>query len=308
MTLLFFPLARVARFLLPRQLRCGLSGLPRGLVAVARAAHRAQPSDPPSRATELAQSGVRTLAVSRPRAARSCSTSVSTRGSGRSVPARVGAIAPIARGADFTSTPRFPVHLHPLDALARVLAPSAEPPSRPAAAKAGRSCIHLRRDDEGSAIAHWVGGGDSARRVAKPSRRSERGPRRAGRGGETAQRLRADAAGTRAGQRCRVARAAVASEANARSHPPGKQEKARQLEEYEATPGLILACVWRRLTAEAAAGKRSQRPHRTECGEDGERHVVARQEQRRARGGDGWATHEMSKDQRHESHGERLPD
>ncbi len=251
MTLLFFPLARVARFLLPRQLRCGLSGLPRGLgvgfssalriafffcpgvashfflprglVAVARAAHRAQPSDPPSRATELAQSGVRTLAVSRPRAARSCSTSVSTRGSGRSVPARVGAIAPIARGADFTSTPRFPVHLHPLDALARVLAPSAEPPSRPAAAKAGRSCIHLRRDDEGSAIAHWVGGGDSARRVAKPSRRSERGPRRAGRGGETAQRLRADAAGTRAGQHCRVARAAVASEANARSHPPGKQ-------------------------------------------------------------------------------------
>jgi hypothetical protein len=102
--------------------------LPRGLGAVAWAAHRAQPSDLPPRATELAQPGVQTLAVPRPRAERSRSASVSTRRSGRSVPARSAGIAPIARGANFTPTPRFPEHLHPLDALVRSLAPSAEPP------------------------------------------------------------------------------------------------------------------------------------------------------------------------------------
>ncbi len=97
--------------------------LPRGLRAVARAAHRAQPSDPPPRATEQAQAGVWTLAVPRPRAARSCSASVSTRRPGRSVPARSVGMARIARWADFTSTPRFPVHLHVPDALARIHAP-----------------------------------------------------------------------------------------------------------------------------------------------------------------------------------------
>ena len=48
------------------------------------------------------QPGVRTLAVPLPRMRRSVGASVSTRRSGRSVPARSGAMAPAARGADFT--------------------------------------------------------------------------------------------------------------------------------------------------------------------------------------------------------------
>jgi hypothetical protein len=84
-------------------LRSGLL-LPRGLWAVARAAHRAQPSDPPARATEQAHPSVRTLAVPLPHTRRSVGASVSTRRSGRSVPARSGAMAPTARGAHFTPT------------------------------------------------------------------------------------------------------------------------------------------------------------------------------------------------------------
>jgi hypothetical protein len=119
MTLLLAPRPRSGILFL--QLRCGffcLPGdgfapfLPRGLGAVARVAHRAQPSDAPPRATELAQTGVQSLAVPRPRAARSCSASVSTRRFGRSVPARSGGMAPIARWADFTPTLPFAIHMH----------------------------------------------------------------------------------------------------------------------------------------------------------------------------------------------------
>jgi hypothetical protein len=86
---------------------------------VARAAHRTQPSDPPSRATEQAQPGVRTLAVPLPRMRRSVGASVSTRRPGRSVPARFGVMAPSARGADLTTTTPFALAL--LEAFEQVL-------------------------------------------------------------------------------------------------------------------------------------------------------------------------------------------
>ena len=86
--------------------------MPRGLGAVARAAHRAQPSDPPSRTTEQAQPGVRTLAVPLSRKRRSVGASVSTRRSGHSVPARSGAMAPVARGADLPTALPSAVGLH----------------------------------------------------------------------------------------------------------------------------------------------------------------------------------------------------
>ena len=80
--------------------------MPRGPGAVARAGLRAQPSDPPPRATEQAQTDGRTLAVPLPRMRRSVGASVSTRRPGRSEPARSGVMALSARGADFTTTPR----------------------------------------------------------------------------------------------------------------------------------------------------------------------------------------------------------
>jgi len=54
---------------------------------------------------------VRTLAVPFPRTRRLVGSSVSTRRSGRSVPARSGAMAPSARGADLTTTLPFAVRL-----------------------------------------------------------------------------------------------------------------------------------------------------------------------------------------------------
>jgi len=64
-----FSFAKRVRDQLPVSHCVRLFFLPRGLGPVARAAHRAQPSDPPSRATEQAQTGVWTLAVPRPRCA-----------------------------------------------------------------------------------------------------------------------------------------------------------------------------------------------------------------------------------------------
>jgi hypothetical protein len=94
---------RVRGKLLP--FHCVEAFLPHGRGAVARAGRRAQPSDPPSHATEQAQTGVRTLAVPLARMRRSVGASVSTRRSGRSVPARSGAMAPSARGADLPAAP-----------------------------------------------------------------------------------------------------------------------------------------------------------------------------------------------------------
>jgi hypothetical protein len=85
-----------------------------------------------------------------------------------------------------------------------------------------------------------VGGGDSTRRVAKPFRRSERDPRRAGRGGETARPSHADAEGPRLGLRCRVARAGVGSPANGRtderSHHRENKRAATQLKKRDTAP------------------------------------------------------------------------
>ena len=92
----------------------GSSFAPRAQSHVARAAHRAQPSDPPSRATEQAQPGVRTLAVPLPCMKRSVGASVSTRRSGRSVPARFGVMVPCARGADLPAALPFATHRHDL--------------------------------------------------------------------------------------------------------------------------------------------------------------------------------------------------
>jgi len=92
----------------------GSSFAPRAQSHVARAAHRAQPSDPPSRATEQAQPGVRTLAVPLPCMRRSVRASVSTRRSGRSVPARFGVMVPCARGADLPAALPFATHRHDL--------------------------------------------------------------------------------------------------------------------------------------------------------------------------------------------------
>jgi hypothetical protein len=100
----------------------------RGLGAVVRCGHRGHSSDSPSRATEQAQTGVRSLAVPLPRMRSSVGASVSTLRSGRSGPARFGDMAPTARTPDFTTTLPFAKHLRAPDALARILAPSAEPP------------------------------------------------------------------------------------------------------------------------------------------------------------------------------------
>lgn len=75
--------------------------LSRGLWRVARVAHRAQLADPPPRATALAQTGLRTLAVPLPRTRRSVGASVSTRRFGRSVPARSGEIRLPPAGRDW---------------------------------------------------------------------------------------------------------------------------------------------------------------------------------------------------------------
>jgi hypothetical protein len=64
------------------------------------------------------QPGMRTLAVPLPRMRRSVGSSVSTRRSGRSVPARSGAMALLARGADFTTT--LPFAAEPAQTLWRV--------------------------------------------------------------------------------------------------------------------------------------------------------------------------------------------
>jgi hypothetical protein len=60
------------------------------------------------------QPGVRTLAVPLPCMKRSVGASVSTRRSGRSVPARFGVMAPCARGADLPAALRFATHRHDL--------------------------------------------------------------------------------------------------------------------------------------------------------------------------------------------------
>ena len=153
--------------------------MPRGLGAVARAGHRAQPSDPPSRATEQAQPGVRTLAVPLPRKRRSAGASVSTRRSGRSVPAHSGAMAPVARGAVLPATPN--------------LEQSAREVATPSHLCAGFSVSRRRVGCSNRRCRGW------------PITPEPAGPGRASRGGETAARPHANAEGPRRGSRSPVA-------------------------------------------------------------------------------------------------------
>jgi hypothetical protein len=140
--------------------------VPHGLGAVARRGHRGRASDPPLHATELAQPGVRTLAVPLLRRRRSVGARVSTRRSGRSVPARSGGMAPIARGADCTPT-------HPVrDGVALVVSHCLQfrPPAPPAALR------------EGSFPSAGAAGGQSFRspRDRHKSRHAVRGKKPAG--------------------------------------------------------------------------------------------------------------------------------
>jgi len=198
--------------------------LPRGLRAIARAAHRAQPSDPPARATEQAQPGVRTLAVPLPRMRRSVGASVSTRRSGRSGPARSGAMAQSARRAVFTTTPR--------SRLKRSRGPATEPPdpgfnvSSRRVGVSNRQAVasgHVSRDRGNPARGPGRGVGDAAscehRGVPGPGRAAgsrSRESRSAASGGEQAPSGRAPAGQKRS-------RHAVTWE-----KPPAGQNKSRR--------------------------------------------------------------------------------
>ena len=72
---------------------------------------------------------MRTLAVPLPWMRRSVGASVSTRWSGRSVPARSGAMAPVARGADLTATLPFAMWLREASRDAASPAPPASSPN-----------------------------------------------------------------------------------------------------------------------------------------------------------------------------------
>jgi hypothetical protein len=142
---------------------------------------------------------MRTLAVPLPQMRRSVGASVSTCRSGRSVPARSGAMAPLARGAVFTATPRSP-----------------------------RSCLRGVR-----IVLGWGGkeppGGchrPSLRRLRVPSGRAAvgcrwRGLRRTARGPHRGTSMLGRSRRSLGAQRSRLWRE---STRRAAAHPPGKEE------------------------------------------------------------------------------------